>query len=204
VSDSGTASADSFRSRFNLIAAAVIWLLCLIAAASSVIYGAADFAHLVPLAFVAFASWLVLWQPRVSVDDSAVRLINVTRTIEIPWPALIQIDTRYALTLRTPHALYSAAAAPAPGRLHVARGASDTQLPSRMKLDGPMRPGDAPTTDSGAAAWLVRDRWSRLSESGRIELGVAESTPVTVRWHTASLAVCGALLVLSVLALALS
>jgi hypothetical protein len=191
-----------FRSRFNTIGAVVVWSLCAIAAAAAVIYAESDLvAYLAPLAFVAFGTWMVLWNPSVLVDDNAVRLVNVAKTIEIPWPAVIQIDTRYALTVQTPSGRYSAAAAPAPGRLTIARGGSDI---GHLKLDGPARPGDSPKTDSGAAAWLVRDRWNRLVEAGRIELGVAESTPVVVSWHAASIAICGALFAASVLALALS
>jgi Protein of unknown function (DUF2581). len=191
-----------FRSRFNAIAAVVVWSLCAVASAAAVVYAERDLvAYLTPLALVAFGAWMVLWNPSIAVDDDAVHLVNVTKTIEIPWPAVIQIDTRYALTVQTPNRRYSAAAAPAPGRLTIARGGSDT---GHLKLDGPARPGDSPKTDSGAAAWLVRDRWNRLVEAGRIELGVAESTPVLVRWHAASIAVCGALFAASVLALALS
>lgn len=168
------------------------------------VYGqAGTVTYLAPIALVVFAAWMVLWRPCVLVSDDAVRLVNVTRTIEIPWPALIQVDTRFALTLRTPHGRYTASAAPAPGRLNVARGGRDT-TPGRVKFDGPARPSDLPTTDSGAAAWLVRDRWAKLSEAGRIELGVAETTPVKRSWHWTSLALAAAMLVGSMLVLALA
>ena len=49
------------------------------------------------------------------VHDGGATLENPYRTIDVPWAALVNVDTRYALTLITPHAKYAAWAAPAPG-----------------------------------------------------------------------------------------
>ena len=47
------------------------------------------------------ACWATFWRPRVEVSDAGVRVVNVTRTIDIPWPALRDVDTKWALTLDT-------------------------------------------------------------------------------------------------------
>ena len=45
--------------------------------------------------------WAVFWRPVVAVDDGGVRLVNVLRTIDLPWPSILAIDTKWALTLIT-------------------------------------------------------------------------------------------------------
>ena len=52
-------------------------------------------------ALFTLACWACFWRPEVRVTDAGVTLTNVTRTIEIPWPALQAIDTRWALCLVT-------------------------------------------------------------------------------------------------------
>lgn len=194
---------DVFRSRFNVIAAIFAWVLCAVAVvAITTSARGATLVYIAPVAAVAFAVWMVLWRPTVRVSDGGVRLVNVTRTIDIPWEAVIQVDTRFALTLRTPQGRYTATAAPAPGRLNMTFGRAEI-IPGRAKIDGQARPSDSSRTDSGAAAYLVRDRWTKLSDAGRIELGVAETTPVRLAWHWRSLAICAILLAVSLLLLAL-
>ena len=180
----------AFHSRFNRVLAIVIWSLEAFLLVSSVITG--DFAKdpalaVVPAAFAAIAVWAMLWNPRVVVSDKNVVIVNVLRSIVIPWPALIDVDTKYSLSLRTPRGNYSAWAAPAPGRTGVAmarraerRHGSSAQSPD---MGGRERPGDLITTESGEAAYLVRERWHELIESGAVEAGIANSISETVRWH---------------------
>ncbi|MBT8158873.1 MULTISPECIES: PH domain-containing protein [Arthrobacter] len=137
-----------------------------------------------PLLLLAFLGWLLFWRPAVLVMDSGVTLENPYRTIDVPWDALVQVDTRYALTLMTPHKKYPAWAAPAPG-IWGGRNARPEHLRGLPETTyGPgssVRPGDLRNTDSGAAAVLVRARWRDLVESGRVEPGRAEDTAVAVR-----------------------
>ena len=115
------------------------------------------------------------------------RLENPFRSVAVPWAALVQVDTRYALTLITPSRSYGAWAAPAPG-IWGGRNArpEDLQgLPGSTYGPGhSVRPGDLKSTDSGQAARLVRARWQQRLESGAVDAGSAEDTPVTVtvRW----------------------
>jgi len=180
-------AATVFTSRFNRIIAVVIWVFDALVLGALLIGAQSDRAlAFVPAAFVALFAWLALWRPNVEVSDARVRLLNVFRTIEVPWAALIHVDTRYALTLYTPGHRYAAWAAPAPGRTgtNIARRAErrGTVGPA-PRPDGTVRPGDLLASESGQAAYLVRDTWARLQNADAIEAGVAESTPVSVRWH---------------------
>jgi len=182
---------DSFHSRFNRILAVVAWALTLFALVTSVVAGVlvpTTVARIVlPLALVALAAYAVLWRPRLVVDDEAVTVVNVLRTVVIPWSALIDVDTKFSLTLRTPNGRYSVWAAPAPGRTGVAMARRAERRHGNQVQTAAMgnrsRPGDLVTTESGEAAYLVRDRWNSLVESGRVEAGIAETVAVQVRWH---------------------
>ncbi|GAB3390303.1 hypothetical protein GCM10027568_13980 [Humibacter soli] len=189
MQDSAAVDRDVFVSRFNRVLAVVAWAL---AAGALVAYiwshgELRDPFVIVPVVFVALAAWVALWRPRVSIDDDTIEVRNVFRTITVPWPALINVDTRFALTLFTPGHRYSAWAAPAPGRT----GAAIAQRKQRhgevamapIGSDGTIRPGDLVASESGQVAYLIRERWARLRESGRIEAGIADQTPVGIRVH---------------------
>lgn len=193
-----------FYSRFNRVLAAVAWLFCAGAAAAIIVSGIQISGKYLPLvALVAFLAWAGLWRPYVRVTETQVTLGNVLSTTEVPWAALIQVETRYALTLVTPQGRYSATAAPAPGRLTVALSRRDMSGIASSASDGSVRPGDLPNTDSGVAAHLVRSRWDQLVADGRIELGVADQTPVQRLWHWPAIAISAVLLAGTIAALLL-
>lgn len=180
-------SASVFVSRFNRILAVVVWSVDAFVVAAVLFGTQADrLLTLAPGVFVAVFAWAGLWRPSVDVDDERIRIVNVFRSIEIPWAALIHIDTRFALTLHTPGHRFSAWAAPAPGRTGttIARRAERSgRVGEARRPDGTVRPGDLLASESGQAAALVRDTWDRLRESGAIATGEADTTPVAVRWH---------------------
>ncbi|GAA4145907.1 PH domain-containing protein [Leifsonia shinshuensis] len=199
------AEREVFVSRFNRVLAVVIW-----AAAAALIIGLlvsvhdARLLYVVPCALFAFIGWAVLWRPLLTVGDDGIEVINVTRTIDIPWQALIHVDTKYALTLYTPGRKFPVWSAPAPGTARTLRA---TRQETRGRVGKPnvadsvRRPGDLLNTESGAAAEVVRRRWAQLQQSGAIDSGRADETPVTVRWHIVSLAALTVLAVGTVAAL---
>jgi hypothetical protein len=194
-----------FHSRFNQVLAVVVWLFCCGAIAAILASDIRRTGEYLPLvALSAFRAWAGLGRPAVRVGDDAVTIVNTFSTIVVPWAALIQVETRYALTLVTPHGRYAATAAPAPGRLATALSRRDLRrAESQVAADGSIRPGDLPNTDSGAAAILVRRRWEELVAGERIELGVADATAVERRWHWTVIAICAVLLAGAVVALAI-
>jgi len=46
------------------------------------------------LALVAGSCWALFWRPEDVVDDAGVRLVNVFRTIDLPWPSIQAVDTK--------------------------------------------------------------------------------------------------------------
>jgi hypothetical protein len=181
-----------FVSRFNRIMAVALWVIVALLLVTALVngHGTTRLLALVPAAFGAILGWTVLWNPHVVVDDVEIRVVNVFSTVRIPWAALVHVDTRFALTLVTPHRKVAAWAAPAPGRAGVAIARRRGQRHGRVVPsvgDGQRAAGDLLTTDSGDAAYLVRERWDSLREAGRIVLGVADSTPVPLRVHVVTL-----------------
>lgn len=180
---------DVFVSRFNRVLAVLVWLLDAFVLVGYVWIhaGLRDPLVIVPVAFVALLAWVALWRPRVEIDDDGILVRNVLRTITVPWPALIHVDTKYALTLFTPGHRYSAWAAPAPGRTGAAMAQRKQQrgtvAMAPVGADGTIRPGDLIASESGQVAYLIRERWARLRDAGRIEAGIAQETPVRIQVH---------------------
>ncbi|SDH45788.1 PH domain-containing protein [Leifsonia sp. 98AMF] len=202
------AEREVFVSRFNRVLAVLIW-----AAAAALTMGLlfsvhdARLLYIVPGALFAFVAWAMLWRPQLTVADEGITVVNVTRTVRIPWEALIAVDTKYALTLYTPGRKIPVWAAPAPGTgstLRATRNETKGRIGRPRVEDSVRRPGDLLGTESGAAAEVVRRRWGMLQDAGAIDAGRADETPVTVRWHLVELAVLVLLLAGTVAALLLA
>lgn len=147
-----------------------------------------------PLLVPAYAGWWLFRYPYVAVDDDGVTLRNPVRTIQVPWPALVDVDTRFALTLVTPQGRWSAWAAPAPGIMatHAGRREDVNGLPDISY--GParsIRPGDLRSSDSGAAALLVRSRWVDLVEGGLVAVDPHARARFRFNWYAAGTAAFG-------------
>ena len=194
-----------FHSRFNRVLAVVTWLFCLAAVVAVATSGWHATVQYLPLiAFIAWFGWVSLWRPSLDVKDDGVTIVNVFATTSVPWEALIDVDTRYALTLVTPHRRYPVTVAPAPGRLATALSKRDMSgLSAPTGSDGSVRTGDLPNSDSGAAAHLVRQRWGQLLAEDKVTIGTADETLIPRRVHVATIAISAGLLVCTVLALAL-
>ena len=194
-----------FHSRFNRVLAVVTWLLCL-SGVVAVVVAEADTAlgYLPLIALIAWLTWAGLWRPSLMLDDEAVTVVNTFATTVVPWAALIQVDTKYALALITPGRRVTVTVAPAPGRIATALSNRDLKgISAPRGADGSIRPGDLPNSDSGAAAHLVRQRWEHLLDANKIEVGTADTTLVVRRLHWLVIAVSAALTVAAITALAL-
>ncbi|WP_108717999.1 PH domain-containing protein [Miniimonas sp. S16] len=186
------AAAWTFRPRGNYawavltasVAAGWLW-----AAAES---GPRDLTGALPwAALVALAGWLAFVRPRVDVTPHGVTLVNPLRTVHVPWEALIQVSTRHAMTLHTPHGRYAAWAAPGPGRHGTSVATvADVRRVARGGSAAGVGFGDLPTAPSGVAAHQVRVRWQRLVETGQLDAGQAETALVVITyawpWITAA------------------
>lgn len=186
---------EIFKARTNAWFAVLCWAVAALGiAVTGITAGPAALAGTAPLLLVAFLGWQLFWMPAVVVHDGGVTLENPFRSILVPWEALVQVDTRFALTLVTARKSYVAWAAPAPGIWggRNARPEDLRGLPATTYGPGQsVRPGDLKSTDSGVAARLVRRRWHELVESGELAAGDAATTPVkvTFRWAAAAVVV---------------
>jgi len=146
-------------------------------------------------------TWAMFWRPNVRVTASGVTLRNVLRTIEVAWPEIRRIDTKYALTLETAHGTATAWAAPAPGRHAVfsAVRQDGKNLPESSYLAGTVRPGDLITSDSGQAAYVIRKHWEQLRDAGHLDDATSEFTKLRVTWHWRTIAALVVLTLVSML-----
>lgn len=185
----------TLHSRFNRIAAVIVWALSAFMVGSAVVGGDVRFASLYPAAaLLAFFAWAALWRPFVSVGDAGVTLRNVTHRVGIPWEALVHIDTRYALTVHTPTGKFAAWAAPAPGltgSLLARRRNGDREARAAGEA---LRSGDLIGTESGDAALIVREQWRKRLDAELIATGTADEVAVRRHWDAP---VLGAFAVLS-------
>ena len=191
-----------FRPTFGRVLTVVVASVCVAAVVFTIADGSAgDVTRALPwVVLVAGTTWAVFWRPRVEVSDGGVRIVNVTRTIDVPWPAIQDIETKWALKLVTAYGSFTAWAAPSGGR-GPARRASRIEL--NLLRSAPVTDHlAAPTSLDGAAgdaAELVRDHWAALRAAGHLDNPVLEHEKVPVRWHIETLAVGVALIVLGVI-----
>jgi len=162
-------------------------------------------------ALVVVLVWAAFYFPAVIISPAGVEIRNITRTIALPWPAIQQIETKYALTLFTAYGSYSAWAAPAPGRAEIGRAGNAkvfrdnaAGLPSSVIAGGTISSGDLLNSDSGQAANLVRQRWEELRAAGFLNNPVLERTRPKITWHWKLALLIALLAIASILATALA
>jgi hypothetical protein len=88
------------------------------------------------------------------------------------WSAIRRIDTKYSLSLETERGVFRAWAAPAPSRYagFMANKSEAEHLPeSSFVGQGLVRPGDLTSSDSGVAAYIIRQNWERLRDLNQLD-----------------------------------
>lgn len=150
----------------------LVLLGALIAVLGSTGGAAAAIASVAVGAVVAYLGWYLYWRPHVVVERDGVRVVNPLRSTVVPWGALVDVRTRFTLTLVTPGRAVSCFALPAGGAAAAARGAPGdvTGVHPTARAGGTVRTGDLLGTRSGAAADLVRRRWQGMVEDGTLDV----------------------------------
>lgn len=172
----------TLHSRFNRTLAVAVWALSGLMVASA-LAGDERLVALYPAAAaLSLFAWAGLWRPGVRVDDAGVLVQNVTHRVEIPWAALIHVDTRFALTLHTPSGKFAAWSAPAPGFIGSMRAGRNPANREARAADASLRAGDLLGTESGNAATVVREQWRRRIDGGQVQTGIAHEVPVHRQW----------------------
>lgn len=142
----------------------------------------------------------LFWFPQVQIAADEVTVRNIFRTFHVPWGAIQRVDTKYSLTLITPHRTISAWATPAPNRYAASAASPKDASIARgggRSTGGSIRPGDLPTSTSGAAAFLIRRHLEDLHfeyvSDGAPQKASVPAVDVTVETHWKTM-VCLALL----------
>jgi hypothetical protein len=193
------------RAVYVVVVAAALWWLVAVAAGPD----PGDLLTGAPLVLAAAAlGYAAFWRPAVRVDEHGVRLLNVARDVHVPWVRLDAVQTRYALTLVAAGRSYRSWAAAAPGRPSMLRlqptghveGRHEHLPDPRWTADGSHAPAAsrALSSDSGAAAFIVEQGWTRWRETpARLRPADGE---IAVTWNVPVLTVVAAGAVLAVLA----
>lgn len=169
----------TYRSSFSRSLAVVTIALCGVLLVSLALAGDPERTqrYAAPLLLVALLAWVAYWRPQVEVSDGGVEIRNVWRTVQVPWPALQEVDSRLGLRLVTAYGAYQAWAVPAPRR-------------TRGRLE-------VPTTEAAAR---VLARWEDLRSAGYLDDPRLERPRARTKLHVVPIAAALALLVLSVVA----
>jgi Bacterial PH domain len=111
------------RSRSSQVLAVAMVIASVLALATAVVDGLdAVLRYGGALALFGAFAWAAFWQPHVEVSDGGVKVANLLRTIEVPWPALHTVEGRYGLRLRTAYGAVVAWGADAPVGRRRSRG----------------------------------------------------------------------------------
>lgn len=145
--------------------------------------------------------YALYWRPRLEVHPDGVRLVNPARTVAVPWGRIVDVRTRFAVTVATENRAHSSFALPAAGAGATFRAGADAVNRNHpiARPDGSVRPGDLTSTASGAAAHRVRTEWQRRIETGELDVFARDgrAEPVRTRVVAAPLAAVVVLLVAS-------
>lgn len=127
--------------------------------------------------FAATIIYLILHRPSVELFDEGIRITNPIDQITVGWQRIDSIEAQYAMSIVVGNKVIYAWAAPAPGRYH-GRTIHASELRGMSNgVDGLIRPGESPRTDSGAATYLARTRLNSFRESMRSD-GLASAVTI--------------------------
>jgi hypothetical protein len=113
--------------------------------------------------FVLTFIYIFLVRPKILFADEGIVITNPLEEFTIGWADVIQMDTRWALSIETKDFTVSAWAGTASGRPRRSIHHAEIQGLD-IELGGTMRVGDSPHSDSGAAAYRARVRLKRFNE----------------------------------------
>lgn len=132
----------------------------------------------------AYAVWYVLGRSAVVVDRDVLTVVNPFVTYRVNYAALIDVSTRFHLTLVTPKKRYQAFGVPSSGMVAGlnAHRQDLKNLPSiTFGAEQSVRTSDLPNSLAGSTAALIRGYWQEQVEDGVLDaVAPVESTSVDV------------------------
>jgi len=103
--------------------------------------------------------WVLFGHPKVAIDDDGVTMVNIIRSVHVPWPRLREVQTRWSLTLETDDGDHTSWAIPASSalgsRMRSSRSA-DQQPQAATNLSG---------NSADAVAQVISERFQAVQEA---------------------------------------
>lgn len=189
-------SPQLFRSRLAQGLAVLACLVAVVALVSFVSEGGptALLTTLAPVALVGALAWAVFWNPRLEVGEDGITMVNVWRTVHVPWRRFKTADTRWALSVTTTDSVtYTSWAVPA------GSGFGARLLPTREQR-GRWAPAQRKLGSSGTAEAAAME----IAEQVDTWRGSADrDAEVTVTLNVPAVAAVGVLAALTALSVTL-
>jgi hypothetical protein len=104
--------------------------------------------------------YLLLQRPKLHLTDLGIGIENPLSSVYVPWNQVTDIETKYAMVIKTEFRSIKCWAAIAPGR-RSHRAVDPREMPHDMRDVGQIKAAESPRSDSGAAANLARARIAR-------------------------------------------
>lgn len=133
--------------------------------------------HCWPPYFIVYTVWYLLMKPHLVVDEQKLTVVNPFRVHTVGFAALIDVSTKFNLTLVTPSKKYQAFAIPSTGMAaSLKRSPGDTNnMPSMTGVGtGAIKASDLPNSFAGGVALTVRGYWQELVETDALSSVSAE------------------------------
>lgn len=131
-------------------------------------------------------AWALFWRPQVEVSPGGVTIVNVVRTIHVPWPVLTEAVAGWSLEVRTRGHSWTAWAAP--------RGSAAGEAARRRSGDGLLArlTGGARPATAEAVAAAIAQAHETLVAGGHLDGAQRRAEEArlheTVTWHVATIA----------------
>jgi len=104
--------------------------------------------------------WIVFGYPRVEVSDGGITLVNVIRTVHVPWPCFTGADARWNLQIETTSGSYTSWAIPA--------GSGTARRFPNRRNEASMTERQLRGNTAEAAAVIIGERVKTLAEAGHL------------------------------------
>ncbi len=142
--------------------------------------------------------WVLFGNPKVEVADGGITIVNIVRTVHVPWPAVESVGSKWSLSVQTAAGTYNSWAIPAP-----------SGTGNRLRSAGRRKSADpdgsrALTTGAhaDAVALVIAQRLESLTNAGYLDGAKSKGIEPSIQFNNRELIIC-AIAVVCVAALVL-
>ena len=167
--------------------------------------GALEVVRSGPLMLLAAALvWAIFGNPRLELSDGGITVVNVARTVHVPWPLYQGVETQWSLRILTREGAVDSWAIPAPSGYAARVTGTAGRLPH--EVDAAARQPERHAlgrVDAVSVSYAIAQRHAALAAAGYLDDAPVERIRLARSWNTVPLALPGGALVLSALAVLL-